>query len=147
MKKIIVSVIVCIFNTVTFGQVTWNFSIKKIAEKKYELHLMATVDESWHIYSQSTPDGGPFPTKIIFNHNPLLTISGKPKEIGDVQEMFEETFGVEVKYYENKVDYVQTLTLRANAKTNISGTLEYMVCNDQQCIPPKKVQFNVKIQQ
>ena len=38
--------------------VTWSFSVKKISDKIFEIHLTPTVQKLWHIYSQSTPDGG-----------------------------------------------------------------------------------------
>ena len=38
--------------------VKWNFTAKKIADKTYELHMTASVESPWSIYSQQTPDGG-----------------------------------------------------------------------------------------
>ena len=35
--------------------VTWNYTAKKIADKKYELHLTATIQSNWHLYSQTQP--------------------------------------------------------------------------------------------
>jgi len=58
----------------------------------------------------------------------------------------DQYFNVDVKYFNNKVDFVQTVTLKADAKTSVSGTVEYMVCNDEECLPPKKVPFDLKLQ-
>src|SRR5689334_8251230 len=96
-------------STVSFTQVNWSYSAKKTADKKYEVHIVATVSDPWHIYSQFTPDGGPFATEISFNKNPLLVISGKPNEVGKMQEKYEDVFGINVKYYEEKVDFVQAV--------------------------------------
>ena len=126
--------------------VKWSFSAKKIADKTYELHMTASVEAPWSIYSQQTPDGGPLPTTFSFSKNPLVSMVGNVKEMGSIKKKFEEVFEVDVLYYKDKVDFVQTVKLKNNIKTNITGTLEYMACNDEQCLPPREVPFSVSIQ-
>lgn len=126
--------------------VKWSYTAKKIADKTYEIHLTPTVQSPWHIYSQTSPEGGALPTKISFGKNPLVSIEEKTKEVGKIVSKYEEVFGVTVKYFEGKVDFVQTVKVKANAKTNISGSIEYMACNNEQCLPPKTVQFSVALQ-
>lgn len=126
--------------------VQWDFNTVKKSDKVYEITFTATVAKPWHIYSQTTPKGGPVPTKIVFKTNPLVTIKGSAKENAALKQVHDQYFNVDVKYFNDKVDFVQTVTLKANAKTNISGTVEYMVCNDQECLPPKKVPFDLKLQ-
>lgn len=127
------------------GPVSWSYSAKKTADKTYEIHLTATIGAPWHTYSQDSPDGGPLPTKIQFTKNPLVTIEGKTKEVGKMQVKHEEVFGVDVKYYSDKVDFVQVVKLKSNAKTNVSGTIEYMACDESQCLPPATVNFSVAV--
>jgi thiol:disulfide interchange protein DsbD len=50
-----------------------------------------------------------------------------------------------VKYFESKVDFVQVVKLKANVKTSLAGKVEFMVCNDKQCLPPSEVEINVNI--
>ena len=81
----------------------------------------------------------------------LLSIEGKTKEVGKVVSKYEEVFDVTVKYFEGEVDFVQVVTLRQAQgdkpiKTNISGSIEFMACNDEQCLPPKTVSFNVRLE-
>lgn len=126
--------------------VKWTFSSKKIDDKTFEVHLTATVQSPWTIYSQTTPDGGPLATSFSFNNNPLLILSGKVKEVGTMHKKHEEVFGVDVFYYKDKVDFVQVVKLKTKAKTNLSGKLEYMACDEEQCLPPKEVTFSVALQ-
>lgn len=126
--------------------VKWTYVSKKIADKTYEVHLTPNVQSPWHIYSQTSPEGGAIPTKIVFNKNPLVTVDGKTKEVGKIISKYEDVFEVTVKYFEGKADFVQIVKLKANAKTNISGSIEYMACNDEQCTPPQKVNFNIALQ-
>ncbi|MEI9809769.1 MAG: hypothetical protein WDO16_18940 [Bacteroidota bacterium] len=107
--------------------------------------MTPTVQNPWHIYSQTSPEGGAIPTKISFNKNPLVSIEGKTKEIGKIVSKYEEVFEVTVKYFEGNADFVQVIKLKANANTNVSGSIEYMACNKEQCLPPKIVWFNIAL--
>ena len=126
--------------------VKWSFSIKKNSPTLYEVHLTAYINDGWHIYSQTTPDGGPVATNVAFGNNPLLTMKGKAKESGKLETMNEQLFGVDVKQYEHKVDFVQVVQLKVSVKTNVSGTVEFMACNNTQCLPPTKQTFSVILQ-
>ena len=125
--------------------VTWNFSAKKVAVKTYEIHMTASVESPWSIYSQSTPEGGPLPTSFSFSKNPLISLVGQVKEIGAIEKKYEEIFEVDVLYYKDKVDFIQTVKLKSNIKTNITGKLEFMACNDEQCLPPAEVPFTIAL--
>jgi DsbC/DsbD-like thiol-disulfide interchange protein len=125
--------------------VSWSFSSKKIGEGKNEVHLTATIQPGWHTYSQTTPDGGPAPTNISFNRNPLVAMQGSIKEIGKLEQHNEPLFGVDVKQFSNTVDFVQIVSVKANAKTAVAGSVEYMVCNNRECLPLKEVKFSIPI--
>lgn len=125
--------------------VHWSFSSKKINATTYEVHLTASIEEGWHIYSQTTPEGGPVPTSIDYTKNPLLTLDGKTKEVGKLEQHNEPLFGVDVKQFSHKVDFVQVVKLKGNAKTALSGGIEFMTCNDHECLPPKTVKFSVPV--
>ncbi|TWI85847.1 disulfide bond corrector protein DsbC [Lacibacter cauensis] len=125
--------------------VKWNFTAKKIADKTYEIHLAAKLEEGWHIYSQSSPEGGPLPTKIVFSKNPLIMLQGKIREEGKMEIYHEDVFDVDVYSYNNKVDFVQLVKLKANAKTSINGSVEFMACSNGKCLTPEKVTFSLKL--
>ena len=125
--------------------VSWTFTAKKTSDKTFEVHLSATLQKGWHIYSQTTADGGPVPTTFTFTSNPLLIITGIPKEIGKLEQKHEPLFGVDVKQYSQKVEFVIIAKLKTAVKTNLSGSVEYMVCNDKECLPPKIVTFSIPL--
>jgi hypothetical protein len=125
--------------------VKWTFTAKKMAGNRYEVHLTATIDKGWHMYSQATPDGGPVPTTVRFNRNPVLTLVGETKEVGKMEQHLEPLFGVEVKQFSDKVAWVQLVQVKGTLKTALAGTLEFMVCNSQQCLPPSTVKFSVPL--
>ena len=125
--------------------VSWTFEAKKKSADTYEVVLSASIQGKWHIYSQKTGKGGPIPTKVNFKANPLLNITGEVKEIGKIEKVYDEIFQTDVLYLSNKVQYVQTVKLKGKAKTNITGTIDYMVCDDSQCLPPAKKTFDIKL--
>jgi thiol:disulfide interchange protein DsbD len=126
-------------------QVKWTYTAKKIADKTYEVHITATMNGNWHIYAQNVGVEGPIPTAFTFTKNPLLTFDGKPKEVGKVIKKKEEVWGGVVNYYEKSVNFIQIVKVKGNVKTNIAGKVEFMVCDDHQCLPPSEVDFNVSI--
>lgn len=125
--------------------VQWDHSVKKIAPDTYELHIKASIEKGWHIYSQTTPEGGPLRTTVKFSQNPLVTLSGPAKEIGKLEQHHEKLFGVDVKQFSNVVDFVQTVVLKKPVKTKINGSIEFMVCNDEECLPPATVKFTLTL--
>ena len=126
-------------------KISWSYSAKKLPNNKYEIHIIATPPTGWHIYSQLTPDGGPVPTTFKFNKNALVAVQSKMNEKGKVISYFDKNFKVDVKYFEGKADFVQVVTVKGNIKTNISGEVESMICNDRTCMPPSTEKFNIAL--
>jgi len=150
MKKTIPIAILLLCSNFLFAQiqnpVTWSTTSKKIDSKTYEVHVTANIDKGWHIYSQTTAEGGPIPTSFTFTKNPLVIVEGKAKEIGKLEKHNEPLFGnIEVKQFSNNVDFVQTVKLKAPVKTSVDVAVEFMVCNDKQCLPPSTKKFSVAL--
>jgi thiol:disulfide interchange protein DsbD len=124
--------------------VKWSFVSKKINEKTYELHMTATIDPGWHLYAQEAGEG-PVPTSFKFSKNPLVAANGRVKEDGKLHKAFDKNFDSELKYYENQVNFVQTVTIKGKAATKVKGSVEFMVCDDHQCLPPKEIEFAIGV--
>jgi len=150
MKRIITVCFLVALSMSAFAQprlnpVKWTFEAVKKSDKQYDIVFTANVDAPWHIYSQFVKKG-PVPTSIIFKKNALVQIKGAAREIGKLEKHFDKNFGAEIAYFSNKVQFVQTINLRSATKTSVSGEIEYMVCNDERCLPPTKIPFEVAIQ-
>src|SRR6476620_241964 len=109
MKKISIALI-SIFTIGTLhaqiqDPVKWNYTATKKTDKEYTLTIDATLHGAWHIYSISTPPDGPVPTDISFKKNPLVALDGAVKENGKLKTEHDEIFGVDVKYYADKVEF------------------------------------------
>lgn len=125
--------------------VSWTFEAKKKSADSYEVVITANIPKPWHMYSQNMPSGGPVPTKLVFNPNPLVKPQGKPKEQGKLEKINDKIFGMEVLFFSGKVMYTQIVKVKPGIKTNVAGYVNYMVCDDEQCLPPTKKQFDIKL--
>ncbi|MEO7292697.1 MAG: protein-disulfide reductase DsbD domain-containing protein [Ginsengibacter sp.] len=145
MKKLFFTLISLFVLLASYAQilnpVTFNYSVVKKGNDLYEVHVKAIIEPKWHIYSVNNPDGGAQSTEIKINDGKVV---GKVKENGKMKTMFEKEFNVNQKYFESSVDFVQLIKLKPGNK-KISGTVNYMVCNDRQCLPPKEVEFKIKM--
>ncbi len=126
--------------------VSWTFTSKKLGEKEYEIQMLATIQQGWHLYSQSQPeDAIAQPTSFQFNKNPLVALNGSVKEMGKLEKFKDKTLDVSANQYSNKVMFVQRVKMKGKAKTNVTGKLEFQTCNDEKCLPPKSVNFSIAL--
>lgn len=153
-KNILLSVLLSSFlfsiafsQTGSAKQVKWTTSSKKIGDKLYELKLTATIAGDFHLYAQDAGVEGPVPTTISFTANPLLVLDGKTIEIGKKITKVEQAWDGKVNFYEKTVTFTQKIKGKTKAKTNIIGKVEFMVCNDELCLPPSEFNFKVPIGQ
>ena len=126
--------------------VTWTFTSKKLANNSYEIHMTATIERGWHLYSQVQPDDAVAgPTTFTLTNNPLIELSGKIKEVGKMEKFHDKELEISANQYSEKVDFVQVVKIKGNAKTSFSGSVEFQTCDDKKCLPPKTVNFKVAL--
>lgn len=128
-------------------KVKWQYAVVNKGKNLYELRMTATIDKGWHLYSQQqSADAIALPTTITFAKHPFIEFKGKPVEEGKLYDEVEAATRTRSRYYTNKVVFVQQLVFKKNIKTALSGDIEFMVCDDRQCLPPGTVKFSVKLQ-
>lgn len=124
--------------------VKWTYSAKKVSDKVYDIYITAILDKTWHLYSQDAGEG-PEPTSFTFVNNPIVKLDGDVKEMGTLEKAFDPNFNSVLKFYSNKVDFVQRVKLKTSANTIFKGSVTFMVCNDKKCLPPRQVPFTVNL--
>ncbi len=126
-------------NAQIHNPVTWETSVEKIAEQEFNLIITADIEQGWHLYSQKVPDGGPIPTTInIEVDTDNYELIGSPEE-GEGHEEYDNVFDMDIKYFEGKAVFKQKIKLLNNDTIDIKGVLEFMVCDDTNCLPPTEV--------
>ena len=149
MKKfafLLLTIITAGIASAQLNPVSWTLTSKKISDNVYELQMTATIQQGWHLYSQTQPkDAIAEPTAFNFNKNPLLAFDGKVKEVGKLEKYKDEKLDISANQYSQKVTFVQKVKLKGKAKTNVSGKLEFQTCDDKKCLPPKTVNFSIAL--
>jgi thiol:disulfide interchange protein DsbD len=123
-----------------FGQmyhpVKWSASVEKISEKEYILKAEATIQSGWHLYGQYIEGGGPSRTVFTFK-NPQKSfelIEKTTEEQG--HEVVDKIFDMKIKYFVDKALFTQKIKFISDDITNIGAEVEFMVCDDTNCLPP-----------
>lgn len=124
--------------------VEWSTSIKKISDTEYDLISKAIIDNKWHLYSQVVPEDGPLPTVFTFEKNDAYKLVGKVKEDKGVTEL-DPVFDMVITYFENTATFTQRIKLTGSKGTTVKGEVEFMVCDDTNCLPPTYVDLIFKI--
>ncbi|MFD2871697.1 protein-disulfide reductase DsbD domain-containing protein [Mucilaginibacter ximonensis] len=123
--------------------VHWSYAAKKTGVNEAVVFLKADIDEGWHVYSQQVAPGGPVKTSFKFNLSADYILVGSVTEPKPINR-FEDVFGMTVSFFEKSVIFQQKLKLK-KGQTKVSGTLEYMTCNDEKCLPPDNVEFTIPV--
>jgi hypothetical protein len=123
--------------------VTWSYGAKKTGPDEAVLFFKATIDDGWHVYSQHVKEGGPIPTKFTFTASKDYALDGPTTEPQPIKRM-EKVFNMEVGFFVNSVIFQQKIKLKAG-QTAVSGRLEFMTCNDMQCLPPEDIDFSIPV--
>ena len=125
--------------------VKWSFKAEKISISEYKVTLTATMDEGWYVYSQDLSGKGPVATRINFELSQNIEFEGKPLELGNKKEVFDQNFNMAVTKLLGNATYEQVVKLNGSKISSVKGNLLYMTCNREMCMPPKNIDFNIAL--
>lgn len=119
--------------------IKWNYSVNKLSEGEYELIAEATIEDTWHLYSRDIPvDAGPVPTAFVFKDG-AYTLNGALTATGNIHTDYDPNFDAELSYYTEQVIFKQKV--KTTTPTKIEASLEFMVCNNEMCLPPEFIEL------
>ena len=131
------------FTSLLFAQnhVTWSFTYDYMNSN---IVITGTIDEGWHLYSQKTPaNSGPIPVTVNINKKNGLKLIGKCEEKIEPHEIFDVNFDSKVYLFEHS--YLASQKIKLKNTNQIIGNVQYMVCNDTQCLPTIEVPITLII--
>lgn len=107
-----------------------------------------TLTADWHIYSTTTPPGGPYPTEI------RLEGEGRFRQVGPIIQPpplkeHDPNFDMQVEYYGKAVRFgvrADVTDAAPSGQTRLGGRITYMLCNPISCLPPTTHAFEVPLQ-
>jgi len=121
-----------------YDPVSWEFSQKQISETEVELQFKAEIEEPWHMYSQFVDDEI-LATKFTFIYGGD-TIVSKLKEPKPSEE-YDETSDIMLLYFSEKAVFTQKIKINSVDKIEISGYVDFIVCDNGSCLPPDYSEF------
>src|SRR5579864_3861119 len=121
-------------------QWTFQFDAKSAAPGSHALgRLVAKVDPGWHVYSLTTPKGGPNPTTVTLAENPAVASFKvyQPKP----ERKFDPNFQLDTETFEGQAVLLLDVKFKKDAAagpTELTAQVRYQCCNDRECLPPKR---------
>lgn len=147
MKKVIFLVLglllVCVANAQIQNPVKWSFSCGEADSKgNMTIYFKANIEQGWHIYGMNMPEDGPIQTSFNFtkSNNAILSskISTDKKESCEMDAMF----ALELCKYKGEVTFSKRVETKPEKNSDIEGYVEFMACNNNNCLSPTKVEFS-----
>ena len=102
------------------------------------LALKASIQPGWHLYSPTTPAGGPIVTRIRLDDNAGIASYSlyRPQPVRKLDPNFQidtETYSGEATFY-----FEAIASKSASASTAVTASVRYQACTDVKCLPPVK---------
>lgn len=128
-----------------YDPVKWNTSVEKVSDSAFYLVTTATIQSGWHLYSQNVPDGGPIPTTFVYKTNEQFELQKNTIEPNGI-EIDDQVFEMRIKYFEHEAVFKQLIKINNSDLSVINGEVEFMVCDDKNCLPPtiQELEFKIK---
>ncbi len=122
--------------------VSWKFSQKAINDSEYIITMHATIEKGWHVYSQHLDTSAiQNPTVFTFTPSADYNLNGSAQEDGKLITV-KDTQPKEIEsFFEDSVTFIQKISAHGAAGFILRGNVFYQVCNQGECLPPKRTDF------
>lgn len=130
-----------------YDPVDWSFKVEQNGADVTFI-ATATIEDKWHLYSQFLPDNGmgPVPTSFTFEgkEKGLYELVGKAKE-SKTETHYDPNFDMDLTFFADKAVFRQKIKVKSSSDFELKGFVDFMVCDDQKCLPPDYEEFTLKI--
>ncbi|WP_455108453.1 cytochrome c biogenesis protein CcdA [Porphyromonas sp.] len=127
--------------------VSWSHSVEDKSPTEKVIVFSATIKGDWHLYGTELPSGGPTPTSLIVDKIAGAQLVGKLTASKKPIEKHDPNFDMTLRFYSGQVSFRQTLRITDPKAFAFSGAIRYMVCNDEQCLPPSNWDFTIALKE
>ena len=127
--------------------VSWSHSVEDKSPTEKVIVFSATIKGDWHLYGTDLPSGGPTPTSLIVDKIAGAQLVGKLTASKKPIEKHDPNFDMMLRFYSGQVSFRQTLRITDPKAFAFSGAIRYMVCNDEQCLPPTNWDFTIALKE
>ena len=127
--------------------VSWTRSVEDKSPTEKVLVFTAQVKGEWHLYGTDLPKGGPTPTHLLVDKISGAELVGGLVASQKPIEKFDPNFEMTLRFYSGKVSFRQKIRITDPKKFALVGAVRYMVCNDEQCLPPTNFEFTIQLKE
>lgn len=124
-----------------YEPVEWDWGMEYTEDGNVKLLFTPSIEDHWHIYSLNV-EGGPLPTEFEFAENPKVEWVTDLMESEPIFE-YDKSFEVDLAYHEDGAYFYRIIKVKE--ATTVKGTLSFMVCNDEMCLPPEWIDFEIEV--
>lgn len=127
--------------------IRWRCTASMTSKTEGEIVVRAIIDKGWHLYGMQLPKGGPRPTVIDFSESTGIKFTGPFAANIKPTVKFDPIFAAKLNFWDKNVSFTRKFKLTGDKKDAvIKGTVTYMCCDDETCMPPKteNFKFNLK---
>lgn len=149
MKQLFLSLWLTLFSVASVvGQaespVSWQTTVRALSQTEGYIEITAVIKTPWHLYSQEKVEG-PLPTTFRFAPSAQFTPVGPVEELSEAHSALDKGFNVMVKTFSDTALFRQKIELKGEGTVEIQGVVEYMVCDDESCMPPTEVELKATL--
>lgn len=128
-----------------FEPAQWSISSTNNGDGSFTLEWTCTLEEGWHVYSQHLDNNeGPVPTYFQYTLPAGITAEGPTNEEEPIVH-YDPNFMMDLAYFENAPKFTQVIKGDLPSE-KIMASVDFMVCNDEMCLPPELIEFEVNLQ-
>ncbi|MCL2027292.1 MAG: thioredoxin family protein [Bacteroidales bacterium] len=135
MKKIVLLSLLFSAFSLNANPVKWTYSVNQLQGNKAELVFSATVTSGYQMYAVQVPPNGPLPTEFDFDDSKMFQKVGKIKEVSAPKIKFDEIFEMNIGVHTGNARFVQAIEILSEKDFLVTGTINYMVCDEVSCLP------------
>lgn len=121
--------------------VKWKISLSDSETAEKTIVFSAKIDKGWHLYDMNLPEGGPISTSFHFETLDGAELIGEPTASKKATEVFDEQFQMNLRWFAKDITFSQKIKVTDPKKLKIEGEVEFMSCNDENCLPPEQEAF------
>lgn len=131
-------------NSQVVHPVKWNNQFKVINDTEATATFTASIEDGWHMYSTTLPEGGPISTSVNWTNLKGVKLDGGLVPSRPPHEEVDMIFHLKLGWWEKDVTLTQNFKITDKDNITIDGNIEYMACSEGSCTPINKEPFSFR---
>ncbi len=151
MKALKIFIFILLFPFLAASQTAdWkiSYSTEKVIKNHFEIEMLITIPQDFHMYSFDQVPGGPIAAKVDFElPDGIEKVGGLVVRRGVVEEYFDDIFGINIRQFNKQTLWAQDFKVTKDIEpSEIKVTYSYQLCKDDgYCLNPFPEEFTVQI--